>query len=63
MTCAKCKKPLSYNERGLNEKFNQSAPALCIRCLAEKLDVTEERLREKIAEYLRAGCLLFVADA
>ncbi len=61
MTCIKCNRPLSFNETGLNKKYNTGEP-LCIFCLAEKLGVTPERLREKIAEFRRAGCLLFTEE-
>ncbi len=61
MTCARCGKQLSYNEIGLNKKFNANAKQpLCIDCLGEKLGVEKRRLEEKIEEFLRAGCLLFV---
>ena len=62
MNCARCAKQLSYNELGLNKKYNANGDKLCIRCLAEKLDVTEKRLEEKIEEFLRTGCLLFVKN-
>lgn len=32
----------------------------CLKCLAERFDVTEERLIEKIAEFKKNGCMLFV---
>ncbi len=64
MTCAHCGKPLTYNELGLNKKYNGAKDgALCLGCLAQKLDVPQERLLEKIAEFLRAGCLLFVENS
>ncbi len=62
MTCAKCEKPLSFNELGLNRKLNANAARLCMRCMAEKLGVSELRLREKIGEYLAAGCMYFVKE-
>ena len=60
MICGRCDKELSYNEIGLNKKFNGNGDRLCIHCLAVKLDVSESRLNEKVEEFLRAGCLLFV---
>lgn len=60
MTCKHCEKPLSFNECGLNKKFNANSDPLCIDCLAEKLSVSRQRLEEKIEEYLAAGCLFFV---
>ncbi len=62
MTCAHCGKPLSYNELGLNKKYNGGNEKLCLGCLAEKIGVSPERLKEKIAEHLRAGCLLFTEE-
>ncbi len=61
MTCL-CGKDLTYNEAGLSKKFLAGGELLCIRCLAKRLDVSEERLREKIEEFLRAGCKLFVKE-
>ena len=61
MTCA-CGKELTYNELGLNKKFSAGGTALCIGCLAKRLDVSEERLQEKIEEFLRVGCKLFVKE-
>lgn len=62
MTCAVCGKPLSFNETGLNRKFNANAEKLCMDCLSRKLEVPADRLREKIEEYLRAGCMYFVKE-
>lgn len=61
MTCA-CGKELTYNEAGLSKKFLAGGEHLCMRCLSERLNVSEERLREKIGEFLRAGCKLFVKE-
>lgn len=62
MTCAQCGKPLSFNEMGLNRKLNANAEKLCMACMAVRLNVGEERLREKIGEYLAAGCLYFAKE-
>ena len=59
MNCVRCASSLTYDESGLNRKFNAGGGVLCIHCLAAKLCVTEERLREKMEEYRRAGCLYF----
>ncbi len=61
MTCL-CGKELTYNEAGLSKKFLADGQLLCLHCLAKRLDVTEERLKEKIEEFLRAGCKLFVKE-
>ncbi len=61
MNCGTCGAVLTYNELGLNKKFNANAAApLCKGCLARKLGVTQARLEEKIEEFLAAGCKLFV---
>ncbi len=62
MNCV-CGKALTYNETGLSKKFLSDGSTLCIHCLAKRLDVSEERLREKIEEYLRSGCKLFVKES
>lgn len=59
MTCVRCAATLTYDEGGLNRKFNADAGTLCIHCLAQKLNVSETRLKEKMEEYRRAGCLYF----
>lgn len=59
MTCAVCGKALTFNELGLNAKFNANAGRLCLDCLARKCGVPRERLLEKIEEFRRAGCVMF----
>lgn len=61
MTCP-CGKSLVQNEVGLSKKFLSSGEMLCLSCLAKRLDVSEERLKEKIAEFLRAGCAMFTEE-
>ena len=61
MNCV-CGKPLTYNEMGLSKKFLADGEALCLQCLSVRLNVSEKRLKEKIEEFLRAGCKLFVAE-
>lgn len=63
MNCAHCGHGLTYDEYGLNRKFNSGKDLLCISCLAKRLDVTEVRLKEKIEEFQRAGCLYFSRKA
>ncbi len=61
MRCGKCGRGLTFNELGLNRKFNANdSRSLCKECLAEKLGVTVARLDEKIEEFLGSGCKLFV---
>ena len=59
MNCECCNRPLTYDEHGLNRKFNAGGDLLCIGCLATALDVKEERLREKMEELRKAGCMYF----
>ena len=59
MNCTRCSRPLTYDECGLNRKFNAGRDMLCIGCLAQALGVTQERLQEKIEELKKAGCLYF----
>ena len=62
MTCVRCGKPLTFNELGLNAKYNPQEEKFCLACLAQKLDVPPGRLREKIEEFLRAGCKMFAEE-
>ena len=59
MNCVRCNALLTYDEGGLNRKFNAGEGALCMHCLALKLHVSEKRLQEKIIEFQKAGCLYF----
>lgn len=61
MNCTVCGKELVFNEMGLSKKFAGGTP-YCLRCLSGKLAVPEERLREKVEEFVRAGCLMFVKE-
>lgn len=60
--CINCGKELGYNEIGAHKKFinRGSREFLCIRCLAARLGVTEEDIREKIEQFKLQGCTLFV---
>lgn len=60
--CIKCGKHLSYNEIGAHKKFinRGSTTFLCLHCLAEKLDVNEELIKEKIIQFKEQGCTLFI---
>ncbi len=60
--CVYCgKKKLSKNDIGLNKKLisRQIERMMCLTCMAEYLETTEEELREMIEEYKRQGCALF----
>lgn len=58
MNCEKCEKALTFDEYGLDRKYNGGKP-LCLGCLAQKFGVSEERLKEKIEEFRASGCLMF----
>lgn len=60
--CVNCGAPVSQNEIGLSKKLisRDTKMFYCLKCLAERFDVTEERLIEKIAEFKKNGCMLFV---
>lgn len=60
--CIQCGKKLTYNEIGAHKKFinRGSKEFLCRSCLAAKLDVSPERIDEKIEEFKAQGCTLFV---
>lgn len=59
--CEKCSAQLSGDEVGLYRKIvNRSAESfLCLHCLAEKMCVPENDLKEMIERFRRAGCTLF----
>lgn len=62
-TCYYCEAELNRNMIGLNKKLfpceTKKGQLICIPCMAENLEVTEEELLEKIEEFKREGCKLF----
>ena len=60
--CVKCGASVSQNEIGLTKKLisRDTKAYYCLSCLAEKFDVTEARLIEKIEQFKKNGCMLFV---
>lgn len=60
--CHRCGNKISTNEIGLNIKFFGKGVTeyLCLSCLAEYFSVSEDLLKEKIEQYKKNGCLLFV---
>lgn len=62
--CTQCGKSLSHNEIGLFKRLvnRDSTEFLCLECLAKAFRVPEERLKEKIREYIRQGCTLFTEE-
>ena len=59
--CAECDKQLKWEEQGLCKKLLHSHPVkfLCLSCLANYLDTTEEVLQKQIEYYRQTGCPLF----
>ena len=60
--CPNCgKTPLERNEVGINKKLlgESIERPMCLSCLAEYLEVSEEDLLAKIEEFKAQGCKLF----
>lgn len=60
--CMKCGKALTYNEIGAHKKFiNRGSTAfLCKQCLAKELNIPVELIDQKIEQFKKQGCTLFV---
>lgn len=60
--CISCGATLSFNDIGAHKKFiNRGASSFyCQKCLCEKLNISQERLLEKIEHFKAQGCTLFV---
>lgn len=60
--CKNCHKELTYNEIGATKKFISRACTefLCRECLADWLDITPERVDEKITQFKEQHCTLFI---
>ena len=62
INCAYCdKEKLSKNDIGLNKKLihPQIERMMCLTCMAEYCETTEEELKEMIEIFKREGCALF----
>ena len=62
INCAYCdKEKLSKNDIGLNKKLihSQIERMMCLTCMAEYFERTEEELKEMIERFKRQGCALF----
>lgn len=60
--CYACgKENISKDEIGLTKKLisKDTKNFLCLSCLAEQLEVTEQELLDKIEEFKEEGCTLF----
>lgn len=63
INCAYCgKEKLSKNDIGLNKKLihPQVERMMCLTCMAEYFEATEEELKELIERFKREGCALFL---
>ena len=60
-TCVNCSRPLEHDEIALTRKLiNRGASEfLCLTCLAERFNVSEDLLKEKIEHFKKQGCTLF----
>ena len=61
--CKKCSRPLTGDEIGLTKKLiNRGATEfLCLKCLSREFGVEEKRLREKIEEFRKSVCSLYLS--
>ena len=62
VNCAFCEhENLSKNEIGLNRKLihRKVERMMCLTCMAEYFETTEEELKEMIELFKRQGCSLF----
>ncbi len=59
--CAVCGKPLASDEIGATRKFlgPRRTKYFCLFCLSAELGADPEKLREKIEDYRRMGCVYF----
>lgn len=60
--CDSCSRQLTADEIAVYRKMvNRTADKfLCKTCLAEYFEVSEEKIDQKIEQFKRIGCLLFV---
>ncbi len=62
--CKQCGRELTADEIGLHKRMiNRGATEhLCLTCLAEFFDCSEEVLQKKIVHFRNMGCLLFAPN-
>lgn len=60
--CMHCGRPLTHDEIAIYRKMVSRAAKeyMCKTCLAQYFDVDESKIDQKIQQYKRQGCLLFV---
>ena len=61
--CIKCGSELLKDDIGASKKLinrGLDKDFMCVKCLAERYGISEDRLREKIEYWRESGCALFV---
>ena len=60
--CKNCGRPVTRDEVALTKKLinRASKEFLCIPCLCEKFEMTEDECRTLIEHFREAGCHLFL---
>lgn len=60
--CYLCESMLNKDAVGINKKLldPKITQFMCIKCLSSHLDISIEELYEKIDEFKRQGCTLFL---
>ena len=60
--CKFCNAPISKDCVALNKKLigHNVKNFLCMTCMADEFDCTEDDLRDKIEEFKEQGCTLFM---
>lgn len=60
--CIECKRELDKNDIGLSKKLiNRGLTEFyCIDCLSAKFDCPKEILEQKIEQFKKSGCVLFI---
>lgn len=62
--CLKCGRPLTADEIAVHRKLvsREASQFMCKTCLAAYFEVEEAKIDQKIAQFKRQGCLLFVQN-
>jgi len=62
MNCYECGRPLTVDEIAVHRKLISRAATeyMCKTCLAFYFNVPEAKIDEKIEQFKRQGCLLFI---
>ena len=62
--CLQCGRALTADEIAVYRKLvnRQAEKFMCKTCLAAYFEVSEEKIDQKIEQFKRYGCMLFVQD-